>query len=1329
MKSHSLLRTNVALTTNVKLVVTASYSLYLDSIDSTAELNDTKLKKFGITKDSSLEFALPTFWKNLPAESAYSIKYDGDVDLMYTDFSKQYDGIYNCGARNISNNKDYTEEFEYFAPLHISKNYLPTHFIIFRIDGPGLLKLTRNNFKTEILDNMKCVKVFDLTKKTDIGQFLDKNITRNVDFPNYSADIGFDKLYSSISGVKYPLKSTDAGYTSQSFALNLTNELSFYDIQKTLTNSFKKNGVIYPHIINFNFLFDDTPATPTSLRKWSLNRYMGFYFDKLELVSTVSPTILPALKNDIVISKDNVLESMSGGSPFTDGADLSEENMFIQIGGVIYKIRECPDCNSYTTEKTKTNSNSSEDTNVRQKIVRYKIYSDTSLFGKSVTPEAVTNQIIINYENGENKITNNDGTPFTIGDFDNADVWLIQIGDDYFKLTKNANGFICITSDYAFKQTSSKLEYYINDPDTKYRKSLSIILKDTSEPLKLYIYKAKFTDIKDFDNDIIETEFSKFEYEKDSQLTNTDESKLYVNNLKTNSLDDFKFGSDVVYVPVSSEYTANNETFRVANVNTTPVLTDLWRKNPFFVKWGYKNSICINDYPYYLNNSLLADPFNRTTNFIDNTPNRIEKNLDYFYSINSDSPDYTHHSLHIEDQTGGVINQNFKFELDKYLGMSYSLDYFTYFFGKRNEFLNGKIVKNIKKWSYFNGDDSTNSTVFKGLKFLMKKVDKVTTASDVITSNTQAFTDYKFSILLSNNEHSVTPDPGNLNKAQVNKTKNTLRWNVVEEWKSGKTYATSSIVMWNDMLFVSSKKNSVTAPSNPGNSSTNWDFYTEVDTIYWYPTITNNLSNLSGFEPIVYNDGQYYYKDTGTINFWNPRKTYSLYTNTVTEDNFVFFKSKYYKSIVNNNTYSPVDTRYWQVFTTSNSAQRAIYDSRRIWKPVKEWSSSKSYASSLSSSFNSVTYNNTVYGTIRTISANTTNPSNDPKWTRIHSFNQDTNTIYGPSASQNNLVRLNNEIYLCKDNTRPTDTGGYTIDNSLNDGVNIYINKKFKNILLNIYVNDNTFTDAVRELNEWVFYNDKISNVNRDELYKKLLYKFTASNIFTMLYSPNKSQEFSDKIRYVIINEDSSINIYDFNNQESCKNLPFILHPHYSNKVLVKQKQIKFSPVDVNQNILKPTKYLLDGLISTKKTLNYYSDLSISNTLEYPSVNSTTSTVLYRHNGYYVPIFKEIQLFKSNTLSQSFDNYKFDTDLTDFGMSGEMVVSKVNRSGSVLKLKDSTKVRSIYPMLDEFGYHVVKRFIFKSNWDYGYHFECVLPFNADPLNDERTLTINKSNIE
>ena len=58
---------------------------------------------------------------------------------------------------------------------------------------------------------------------------------------------------------------------------------------------------------------------------------------------------------------------------------------------------------------------------------------------------------------------------------------------------------------------------------------------ETKRKIGLGTWSVK-PNIKDFDNDIIETEFSKFEYEKDSELTNTDESKLYVNNLITNSL-------------------------------------------------------------------------------------------------------------------------------------------------------------------------------------------------------------------------------------------------------------------------------------------------------------------------------------------------------------------------------------------------------------------------------------------------------------------------------------------------------------------------------------------------------------------------------------------------------------------------------------------------------------------------------------------------------------------------------------------------------------------------------------------------------------------------
>ena len=78
---------------------------------------------------------------------------------------------------------------------------------------------------------------------------------------------------------------------------------------------------------------------------------------------------------------------------------------------------------------------------------------------------------------------------------------------------------------------------------------------------------------------------------------------------------------------------------------------------------------------------------------------------------------------------------------------------------------------------------------------------------------------------------------------------------------------------------------------------------------------------------------------------------------------------------------------------------------------------------------------------------------------------------------------------------------------------------------------------------------------------------------------------------------------------------------------------------------------------------------------------------------------------ESSFYSPLYGNYKFDTDLTDFGLMLERRVRKVNRKGSVLKLQTN----SIYPMLDEFGYTFMDFFIFRSTWDQGYHFETVIP--------------------
>ena len=106
------------------------------------------------------------------------------------------------------------------------------------------------------------------------------------------------------------------------------------------------------------------------------------------------------------------------------------------------------------------------------------------------------------------------------------------------------------------------------------------------------------------------------------------------------------------------------------------------------------------------------------------------------------------------------------------------------------------------------------------------------------------------------------------------------------------------------------------------------------------------------------------------------------------------------------------------------------------------------------------------------------------------------------------------------------------------------------------------------------------------------------------------------------------------------------------------------------------------------------------------------SNIVYRYNGRYEPIFKNIPLFQPSYIYQSVDsgytenkynyfdsNYKFEYSYARFGLVDEMTFSKVNPTTNPLKLKKSSYDKSIYPMIDEFGYQFNSRFIFSSSWD------------------------------
>ena len=501
MKSFSLIKTNVGLTTNIKIMVDSNYNLYLDSIESAIDLSNTKFKKVQFSKDNQYDELIPQFYQGLDAKTAFTVKNDGDGSIMFTTFDKQIDDNYIMGCKDITDNKYYSEDYEFFAPLYVSKSSLPKYFVIFRIDGTGLNTLNKDNFRTEILNKFKCVKIVDLTRNTDIGQWLYNNITNNGQFPLTSFEMDFrDSEFSYWNGIDIQA----GGYTQKSCYLDSTTEYenTFNDFEKFIYDGFQKNKIVYPNILNFSFLFNDNPATPTSLRPWSLNRYSGFYLEDMVLSKSVSTYLPSVLVSGFVVKTGNIITDFYN-KPFTD-ATLKLDKIFIEYLGNFYEVK-----------KVIKNIGGVQ-------TIQWTIISDIDLTGK----QSLINQNIISIDSN-NKITYINGNSFTIDDWNTADVWMIQIGELYHTIQYD-NGDYYLYTDYGFNLSSNNLSYYINSPDPTYNTTIdmssgnswtgdNVIINSTtaSMPVSLPIYKCIFSEVKCFDENIVDTEFSKFEYDND----------------------------------------------------------------------------------------------------------------------------------------------------------------------------------------------------------------------------------------------------------------------------------------------------------------------------------------------------------------------------------------------------------------------------------------------------------------------------------------------------------------------------------------------------------------------------------------------------------------------------------------------------------------------------------------------------------------------------------------------------------------------------------------------------------------------------------------------
>lgn len=808
MKSFQLLRTNPLLTTNFKITVDTGMNLYLESIRSNSDLSNSKYGHYAINKDSYLEDTLPSFYDGLPKEQAFFVRNSDDNDVVYNDYSQQFDDIYYSGSDYITDTW-YDEEFEYFAPLFVRKDDLPTGFVIMRIDGPSVYddsgqlyelgSLNKDNFRTEIIDKWKSVAYFDMTTNSNLGFWMDKNINDNERFPLHSFEFDARKVtFSRWYGMDY-----ETGvYTEKPMYLDKTiyYEQPHFRLEKVITDGYKNNSLIYPHIMNFNFLFDDTPATPERLRKYSINRYFGFYVDELEFITNITSYVTPPLISGTTLSNNIII---SGATGLT--WDICEKEYDPMIPSINPFIQDWVEGNKYYIYVKDDLHEVIRFRDPETNVWIYKLISEEILDDYWNPVNVYDKTVEIGYTQGGYSYIDPISSGFTIDPYMNcsgetfdmySDLYLMKI-NDRFHVVKQGSGTTVdeetqfgdyqnilsnyyLQSDYGITSDNEKLKYWIGGTNSEYYKEFDI-KNINRKPLVYSVYKVKFADIKDFDFDRVSTGFANFDYEKDKYY-DTKEEKLYATEHRSTSIPkSIKLepkGSEAQYKPVvvSSEYVSDDELYET-KINGD--ISDIWVKNQSICKWGFQGSVSHSDYPYKFNNSIkVGSIYNRTTDVFTTYSNTLNKNLDYFYRVGnfksghtldeSESLFYLNQSTNIQteylskiDDAGYSQNGGDGFNLSIYfeenVPTNFDFDYFDFFFSNKMSIQSNSQLfdKTYTKYSTFYGDENNQPmTLFKGLRFHINEIVDIKreggngSISKIISRNTDKYNGYKFSILL-----------------------------------------------------------------------------------------------------------------------------------------------------------------------------------------------------------------------------------------------------------------------------------------------------------------------------------------------------------------------------------------------------------------------------------------------------------------------------------------------------------------------------------------------------------------------------------------------------
>ncbi len=275
--SFQILRTNPKLTTNTKLMYDGE-NLYMESYDANPLLSTINYKHHKVWKTGFFNRDIRNFLLGTNA-AAYTLGQNVDDTIILDNFDNQFENMYWCGVESI-NSDVYPQEMGFVAPLYLRKKR-PNYFVIFKIDSPANTNMVETDvsfdFKKDVLKRLKILKSFDLREGTPIGDYISKYVGQRDFKYDRSIYINFSSNEIYYYGIdKFSGVLTQKVENIEEGMLNNDNTISKVDAW--ITSGFERNNLIFPYILNLEFLFDDKET-----KDYEFARYFGMYCNDIDL--------------------------------------------------------------------------------------------------------------------------------------------------------------------------------------------------------------------------------------------------------------------------------------------------------------------------------------------------------------------------------------------------------------------------------------------------------------------------------------------------------------------------------------------------------------------------------------------------------------------------------------------------------------------------------------------------------------------------------------------------------------------------------------------------------------------------------------------------------------------------------------------------------------------------------------------------------------------------------------------------------------------------------------------------------------------------------------